>query len=318
VLLPLPLFHAFGCVAAQGLALVAHLPLVLVPNPRDLDDLVATIRRHRPAFFVGVPTLYSALLEHRDVKAGRADFRSMKLCVSGAAPLLAETRRRFETLTGGRLVEGYSMTEALIAGAIGPVRGQGKPGAVGLPLPDVEMKIVDAETARELPDGHVGEILIRAPQVMPGYWNAPEETADALRLRGDGGGPWLHTGDLGYLDTDGYLFLVDRKKDLIKTSGLQVWPREIEEALARHPAVSDVGVAGVPDPVKGEVAKAWVVLRPGTTATEEELRAFCKSQLAPFKAPARIEFRRELPKSMVGKVLRRVLAEQDRGAVGAA
>ena len=241
----------------------------------------------------------------------------MKLCVSGAAPLLVETRRRFEALTGGRLVEGYSMTEALIAGAIGPVRGKGKPGAVGLPLPDVEMKVVDAESARELPDGEVGEILIRAPQVMPGYWNAPEETAAVLRLRGDGGPPWLHTGDLGYLDEDGYLFLVDRKKDLIKTSGLQVWPREIEEALARHPAVADVGVAGVPDPVKGEVAKAWVVLRPGATATEEELRVFCKGRLAPFKAPARVEFRRELPKSMVGKVLRRVLVEQDRAAVGA-
>ncbi len=209
------------------------------------------------------------------------------------------------------------MTEALITGAIGPVRGPNKPGAVGLPLPDVEMKVVD-EGARELPAGQVGEILIRAPQVMPGYWNAREETAAALRLRGDGAAPWLHTGDLGYFDEDGYLFIVDRKKDLIKTSGLQVWPREIEEALAKHPAVSEVGVAGVPDPVKGEVAKAWVVLRPGATATEAELRTFCKGRLAPFKAPARVEFRRELPKSMVGKVLRRVLVEQDRAAVGAA
>jgi long-chain acyl-CoA synthetase len=318
VCLPVPLFHVYGCVAVQGIAFLARLPLVLVPNPRDLDDLVATIRRFRPAFFVGVPTLYNALLEHRDVRAGRVDFGSMKTCVSGAAPLLAETRRRFEALTGGRLVEGYSMTEALIASVVEPIHGRRKPGSVGLPWPDVELLIVEAvDGARELPADEVGEILLRAPQIMPGYWNAPEETAAALRSRGDGGGPWLHTGDLGYLDADGYLFVVDRKKELIKTSGLQVWPREIEEVLAQHPAVAEVGVAGVPDGARGEVAKAWVVLRPGAAATEAELRAFCRERLAPFKTPARIEFRRDLPKSMVGKVLRRVLVEQDRGAVGA-
>jgi long-chain acyl-CoA synthetase len=313
VLLPIPLFHLYGCVAVQGIAFLARLPLILVPNPRDLDDLVATIRRFRPAFFVGVPTLYNALLEHRDVRAGRADFRSMKTCVSGAAPLLAETRRRFEALTGGKLVEGYSMTEALVASAVEPIRGARKPGSVGLPWPDVELKIVEAiDGARELGEGEVGEILLRAPQIMPGYWDAPTETAVALRDRGDGGGPWLHTGDHGYLDAGGFLFVVDRKKELIKTSGLQVWPREIEEALAQHPAVAEVGVAGVPDPARGEVAKAWVVLRSGAHATEDELRAFCRERLSPFKTPARIEFRRELPKSMVGKVLRRVLVEQDR------
>jgi long-chain acyl-CoA synthetase len=318
ICLPVPLFHVYGCVAVQGIAFLARLPLILVPNPRDLDDLVATIRRLRPAFFVGVPTLYNALLEHRTVRAGRADFRSLKTCVSGAAPLLAETRRRFEALTGGRLVEGYSMTEALIASAVEPIRGVRKPGSVGLPWPDVELKIVEAiDGVHELPAGEVGEILLRAPQIMPGYWNAPAETAAALRDRGDGGAPWLHTGDLGYLDTDGYLFVVDRKKELIKTSGLQVWPREIEEALAQHPAVAEVGVAGVPDRVKGEVPKAWVVLRSGASVTEDELRAFCKERLAPFKTPARVEFRRELPKSMVGKVLRRVLVEQDRAAIGA-
>jgi long-chain acyl-CoA synthetase len=313
VLLPIPLFHLYGCVAVQGIAFLARLPLILVPNPRDLDDLVATIRRFRPAFFVGVPTLYNALLEHRDVRSGRADFRSMKTCVSGAAPLLAETRRRFEALTGGKLVEGYSMTEALVASVVEPIRGARKPGSVGLPWPDVELKVVEAmDGARELGEGEVGEILLRAPQIMPGYWDAPAETAAALRDRGDGGGPWLHTGDLGYLDADGFLFIVDRKKELIKTSGLQVWPREIEEALAQHPAVAEVGVAGVPDPARGEVAKAWVVLRSGARATEDELRAFCRERLSPFKTPARIEFRRELPKSMVGKVLRRVLVEQDR------
>ncbi len=314
VLVPLPLFHAFGCVAAQSIALVAHLPLALVPNPRDLDDLVATIRRVRPSLMVGVPTLYNALLNHPLVRSGRVDFRSMKTCVSGAAPLLAETKKRFEALTGGRILEGYSMTEALIAGAVNPLRGVNKPGSVGLPLPDVEMRIVDDEEAeRALAPGEVGEVLIRAPQVMPGYWHNPEETAQALRTHGDGP-PWLHTGDLGTMDEDGYLFIVDRKKDLIKISGLQVWPREIEEVVAAHPAVAEVGVAGVPDAAKGEVAKAWVVLRPGLSATEEDLRAFCKERLAPFKAPARIEFRKELPKSIVGKVLRRALVAEERTA----
>jgi long-chain acyl-CoA synthetase len=278
--------------------------------------VVATIRRLRPAFFVGVPTLYNALLAREDVRAGRADFRSMKTCVSGAAPLLAETRRRFESLTGGRLIEGYSMTEAIVASTAEPIQGKSKPGSVGIPWPDVEVKIVDAgDGVRELPDGEVGEIVIRGPQVMPGYWNAPEETAAALRDRGDGGGRWLMSGDLGYMDADGFLFVVDRKKELIKTSGLQVWPREIEEALAQHPAVAEVGVAGVPDRMKGEVAKAWVVLRPGAAATEDELRAFCREHLAPFKTPARIEFRRELPKSMAGKVLRRVLVQEEAAAV---
>jgi long-chain acyl-CoA synthetase len=261
--------------------------------------------------------LYNALLARDDVRAGRADFHSMKTCVSGAAPLHAETRRRFESVTGGRLIEGYSMTEAIVASTAEPIRGKSKPGSVGLPWPDVEVKIVDAASGgRELPDGDVGEILIRGPQIMPGYWNAPEETAAALRDRGDGGARWLYTGDLGYLDDDGFLFVVDRKKELIKTSGLQVWPREIEEALLQHPAVAEVGVAGVPGRAKGEVPKAWVVLRTGAAVTEGELREFCRARLAPFKTPARIEFRRELPKSMAGKVLRRVLVQEEAAAVG--
>ncbi len=314
ILLPLPLFHAFGCVATLGSALVARQPIALVPNPRDLADLIATIRRVRPAFFVGVPTLYNALLNHPEVAAGRVCFRSMKLCVSGASPLLAETRQRFEALTGGRLVEAYSMTEAVLAAAVNPLGSGGKPGSVGVPLPDVEMRIVDADDGlRPLPAGEVGEVLIRAPQIMSGYWRDAAESALALRPHGDGGASWLHTGDLGYFDADSFLFLVDRKKDLIKLGGLQVWPREIEEVLAAHPAVSEAAVAGVPDAEKGEVAKAWVVLRPGMAADAETLRAFCRERLAPFKAPSRFEFRKELPKSLVGKVLRRVLVQEEKG-----
>jgi long-chain acyl-CoA synthetase len=314
ILLPLPLFHAFGSVGAQSFAIVARARLALIPNPRDLKDVIVTLRRVRPSFFVGVPTLFGALLEHPRLAGARVAFRSLKACISGAAPLLTETKKRLEALTEGRVVEGYSLTEALIASALTPAKGGSPEGSVGLPLPDVEMRIVDAEEGvRELPPGEVGEVLIRAPQLMPGYWGDPEETARALRRHGEGG-PWLYTGDLGRMDEDGFLFIVDRKKDLIKIGGLQVWPREIEEVVAAHPAVAEVGVAGVPDAVKGEVVKAWVVLRGGMSTTEEEIRAFCKERLAPFKAPHRVEFRKELPKSMVGKVLRRVLVQEERAS----
>jgi long-chain acyl-CoA synthetase len=286
-------------------ALRNHNPIALVPNPRDLDDLLATVEKTRPAAFSGVPTLFNALLHHPKVVAGKVDFGSVKVCFSGAAPLLAETKRRFEELTGGRIVEGYTLTEAMLACAVNPVEGPNKLGSVGMPLPDVEMRIVDPDSGARLPAGQVGEVLIAAPQLMAGYWDDPEETAAAVREHD--GRRWLHTGDLGYLDEDGYLFIVDRLKDLIKTHGYQVWPREIAEVLATHPAVAEVGVAGVPDPAKGEVAKAWVVLAPGRQATAEELRAFCRERLAPYKVPAAVEFRTELPKSMVGEVLRRAL-----------
>jgi long-chain acyl-CoA synthetase len=303
----LPLFHSFANIGIQSVALRNHNAMALVPNPRDLDDLLHTIAKTRPAAFSGVPTLFSALLHHPKVRAGKVDFSSVKVCFSGAAPLLAETKRRFEELTGGRIVEGYSLTEAMLACAVNPVEGPNKIGSVGMPLPDVEMRVVDVSSRGALPAGEVGEILIRAPQLMARYWDDPEETEVTIRTHD--GERWLHTGDLGYLDSDGYLFIVDRMKDLIKTHGYQVWPREIEEALAAHPAVAEVGVAGVPDEAKGEVAKAWVVLADGQEATAEELRAFCRERLAPYKVPATVEFRRELPKTMVGKVLRRALTE---------
>jgi len=305
VMAALPLFHSFANIGIQSVALRNHNAMALVPNPRDLDDLLATVNKTHPAAFSGVPTLFNALLHHPKVIAGKVDFRSVKVCFSGAAPLLAETKRRFEELTGGRIVEGYSLTEAMLACAVNPVEGPNKIGSVGMPLPDVEMRIVDTGTGAALAAGEVGEVLIRAPQLMARYWDDPEETARTVREHD--GGRWLHTGDLGYLDGDGYLFIVDRLKDLIKTSGYQVWPREIEEVLAAHPAVAEVGVAGVPDEAKGEVARAWVVLAAGQRASAEELRAFCRERLAPYKVPAGVEFRSELPKSMVGKVLRRAL-----------
>lgn len=313
ILLPLPLFHVYGNVGVQSLALVTRNPLALVPNPRDLPDLLATIRRVKPAFFNGVPTLYVALLNHPDVQRGSVDFKSIRMCFSGAAPLMAETKQRFETLTGGRIVEGYSLTEAMMALCVNPANGPNKLGSVGMPLPDVQVRIFDGDQGtREMPASQVGEICIAAPQLMAGFWSKPEETAAVLREHADVNGPqpYLHTGDLGYLDEDGYLFIVDRKKDLIKTSGYQVWPREIEEALTAHPAVAEAGVAGVPDEFKGEAVKAWVVLRAGQTTTEAELRAFCRERLAPYKIPSYVEFRKELPKTMVGKVLRRLLKEE--------
>jgi len=307
VLLPLPLFHSYGACLVQSVYLMGRFPLGLVPNPRDLDDLVKSIAGFKPALFAGVPTLYNALLNHKDVKSGKVNFRSLKVCGSGAAPLMAETKRRFEEITGATITEAYGMTESLIAGVANPIVGPRKLGSVGMPLPDVHVRIVDADNAeKELPGSEVGEILLRGPQIMRSYFNNPVETAGMIVKHADGR-TWLHTADLGYLDEEGYLFIVDRKKDLIKANGMQVWPRELEETLAKHPAVADVGVRGFADAAHGEIAVAFVVLRTGINATEAELRDYCKQHLAYYKVPTRVMFRAELPKTMIGKVLRRML-----------
>ena len=317
IMLPLPLFHVYANVGVQPMAFVGPNPLSLVPNPRDIADVLATIKRVKPAFFNGVPTLYTAILNHPDVRAGKVDLSSIKLCFSGASALMAETKKQFEAATGARLVEGYSLTEGMMACCVNPVKGTNKIGSIGVPISDVQLRIVDADTGTTpMPAGEVGEMILRAPQFMSEYWNNPLETAETLRQHD--GETWVHTGDLGYMDDDGFVFIVDRKKDLIKTSGFQVWPREIEEVISAHPAVLEVGVAGVPDPVKGEVAKAWVVLKPGEKATEDEVRAYCRQRLAPYKVPGRVEFRTELPKTMVGKILRRALAADDRASASAA
>jgi long-chain acyl-CoA synthetase len=316
-LVPLPLFHVYACVGVQSHSIISRTPMALVPNPRDIADLLKTIKTVRPTLFSAVPALFIALLNHPRVKERSVDFSSIRACFSGAAPLMAATKTQFEKLTGGRIVEGYSLTEAMMACIVNPLNGINKIGSVGVPLPDVEVAIVDAESGTTcLPTGQIGEIIVRAPQLMAGYFNNAEETARALRLHdpmrsgSDTSRPWLHTGDLGYLDEDSFLFIVDRQKDLIKTSGYQVWPREIEEVLAAHPGVQEVGVAGVPDNVKGEVVKAWVVKRTGTNPTVDELRAYCKQKLAPYKTPAHVEFRETLPKNMAGKILRRTLVAE--------
>ncbi len=301
--LVMPVFHIYGNWALNT-SFVAHWPMAIVPNPRDLDDLIVTIEKERPAVLHGVPTLFNGLINHPKVKAGKANFKSLKICYSAAAPLLLETKKRFEALTGGWLLEAYAMTETMLAAAVCPVHAPYKEGSTGIPLPDVDLRIVDAATGdRTLGPGEVGEIVISAPQLMAGYWNRPQETANMIR------NGWLFTGDIGYLDEDGYLFIVDRKKDLIKPAGgFQVWPREIEEVLAAHPAVLDVSVAGIQSR-DGEVVTAWVVLRGGEQATEDELRKYCRERLVGYKVPKQIHFRDSLPKTMVGKVLRRELVK---------
>ena len=317
VMLPLPLFHVYANVGVQPLAFVSPNPLSLVPNPRDIGDLLKTIKQVRPAFFNGIPTLYNAILNHPDVRDGKADLSSIKLCFSGAAALMAETKRQFEEKTGSRIVEGYSLTEGMMACCVNPVQGPNKLGSIGLPLPDVDVRIVDAEQGdRDIEPGQVGELIMRAPQHMVEYWQNASETTDTLRRHGEGE-PWIHSGDLAYMDDEGYIFLVDRKKDMMKTSGFQVWPREIEEVLSTHPAVMEVTVAGIHDIAKGEVPKAWVVLKAGQSTTEAELRAYCRDKLAPYKVPATIAFRTDLPKTMVGKVLRRLLVAEHHAAADA-
>ena len=310
-LMPLPMFHSYGACAVQSTTFIGHNPIALIPNPRDVNDIVKTIAKVRPTAMAGVPTMYNALLNHADVKRGKVSFRSLTVCVSGAAPLMAETKRRFEEVSGAHILEGYGLTESLIAACVNPVKGPSKDGSIGMPVTDVVVKLVDADDpSREVPIGDVGEMLLRGPQIMKGYWQNPKGTAEMV-WTDSGGTRWLRTGDLAHFDEDGYLFIVDRKKDLIKANGMQVWPRELEEVIATHPAVAEVGVRGFPDPAHGEIAVAFVVLRAGAQATEAEIRDFCKHHLAFYKVPAKVVFRNDLPKSLIGKVLRRMLTLEE-------
>ena len=311
ILLNMPLFHVYAQVGIMTAALIERYPLGMVPNPRDIDDLLHTIKTLKPSVLPGVPTLFTALINHPKVKRNSSILKSLKLSVSGAAPLMLENKRRFEELTGGRIIDAYSLTESALASVFTPILGTYKHGSVGIPVPDVEVRIVEQEDGFEILAAlEVGEIIMRAPQMMKEYWQNPMETALVLR---DG---WLYTGDLGYLDEDGYLFIVDRKKDVIKPGGFQVWPRDVEEVIAYHPAVFEVGVAGVPDDYQGEAVKAWVVLREGHHLSVEELREHCRKDLAAYKIPKHVEFTAALPKSTIGKVLRRKLVEAHCEAVG--
>ncbi len=248
--------------------------------------------------------MYIALINHKRVK--EVDISSINVCVSGSAPLPLEVQERFEALTGGRLIEGYGLTEASPVTHANPIWGFRKIGSIGIPFPDTDTKVVDSDSGQELPIGEIGEIIIKGPQVMKGYWQREHETAMTIR---DG---WLYTGDMGRMDEDGFFSIVDRKKDLIIAGGYNIYPRDIEEVLFEHPAILEAAVAGVPDEYRGETVKAFVVLRPGMTLTEKELELWCRERLAAYKVPRKVEFRQSLPKTMIGKVLRRQLLEEEK------
>jgi long-chain acyl-CoA synthetase len=303
VLLAIPLYHAYGMVIGMLYGMRKGASLVMVADPRDIKSILEAIEKYKVTVFPGVPAIYNAVNNHPDVIAGKYDLSSIRFCISGSAPLMSETKRKFEELTHGHLVEGYGLSEAPVATHCNPVAGENKIGSIGLPLPGVDCRIVDVEDGvTEVPAGEAGELLVNGPTVMKGYHNLPTETKLALR---DG---WLYTGDIATMDEDGFFFIVDRKKELIKpSSGFQVWPREVEEILQQNPKVREVGVAGVPDAASGEAVKAWVVLKDGEVASAEEMRAWCDGKLAGYKVPKQIEFIKELPRTTVGKILRREL-----------
>lgn len=301
VLASIPLFHIYGLTVAMNFPLVHGGTIVLQTRP-DPSEILRLIDRYHPSEFPGVPALYQAINRHP--KVGRYDIRSIRTCLSGSAPLPLEVSKRFEELTGGRLLEGYGLSEASPVTHANPLEGERRVGTIGLPFPSTDHRVVDLETgSRSLATGEVGELAVRGPQVMLGYYGRPEETAAVLR---DG---WLLTGDIASIDADGYATIVDRKKDLIVVGGFKVYPREVEEVLLQHPSVTDAAVVGVPDDHLGEVAKAFVVVRPGTDPSEAELREFVRARIAHYKAPRTIEFRPTLPRSGIQKVLRRVLRE---------
>jgi long-chain acyl-CoA synthetase len=310
-----PFFHAYGLSACMFYGVRLGSELVIVPNPRPIDNVMNVIQRERCTLFPGVPAMYMGIVNHPNVR--RYDLKSIKVCVSGSAPLPMETQHRFNEVTGGQLVEGFGLTEASPVTHCTPIRGEHRSGSMGVPLPDVQARLAHLETGEDLPFDaeQVGELCVRGPQVMRGYWQRDEETAQTLDSDG-----WLRTGDICRADPDGYFYVVDRKKDMINTSGLKVLPREVEEILFMHPKVRDAVVAGIPHPTRGDdTVKAFIVPQPDADPppTEEEIRTFCKNHLAPYKIPREIAFRSELPRTAVGKVLRRRLVEEEQHRMAA-
>ncbi len=303
VLSVLPFFHSYGLTTCMHFSLVTKSNAVLIPR-FDAKTVLKAIQKNKCSMFPGVPTMYIAINGYPDVAKYNLD--SVKACISGAAPLPGEVQREFERITGGRLVEGYGLSEASPASHSNPLNGLRKEGSIGIPFPQTSAKIVEPETHEELPVGGIGELAISGPQVMKEYWKRPDETAQVLL---DG---WLYTGDMARMDEDGYFYIVDRKKDMIIAGGFNIYPRDIEEVLFEHPKIKEAVVAGVPDSYRGETVKAYIVLKEGETATSEEIIDFCKEKLAKFKVPKFVEFREELPKSQIGKVLRRVLVEEEK------
>ena len=310
VMCVLPFFHSYGMTTELNTAISRGGTLVLVPR-FELHMVLQQIQKEKPTLFPGVPRLYMQINDAEESK--KYDLSSIRACVSGAAPLPTAVAESFERLTGGALVEGYGLTEASPVTHANPLRGKRKAGSIGMPVPDTDCRIVELEEPdKEVEPGSPGELLIRGPQVMLGYWNRPDETALMIR---DG---WLHTGDIAEMDEDGYFKIVDRLKDMILVSGFNVYPTEVEDALYRNPKIAKCAVVGLPDPKTGEAVKAYIVLRPGETATAEEIVADAREHLTGYRVPKLIEFRDSLPETLIGKVLRRVLLEEEKQKAAAA
>jgi long-chain acyl-CoA synthetase len=300
----LPFSHSYGMTTCMNHSMYTANMLIVIPNPRDLKFVLGNIQKYHPTLFPGVPTIYVAINNHPDIQ--KYDLRSIRACVSGGAGLPREVQNQFEALTGGKLVEGFGLTEASPVTHANPIASGNRNGSIGLPWPNTDCKLVSVEDdLTEVAEGEPGELCIKGPQIMKGYWQKPEETALVLR---DG---WLHTGDVAMMDADGYFRIVDRKKDMIIAGGYNIYPREIEEVLYEHPKVKEAVAVGIPHPYRGETVKVYVVLKPEQEASEEELVRWCRERLAKFKIPSAVEFRAELPKTMVGKILRRALRDEE-------
>lgn len=306
-----PLFHVYGLVTCMISAISLASTMIVIPDARAgrpmFQDLLETIAKHKPTIFHGVPTLYLALLMHPKIKD--YDLTSLRACISGSAPLPVEIMKNFEELTGARVVEGYGLTETSPVTHVNPIAPDGivKPGTIGLPFPDTDIRLFDpTDKEIELGLNEEGEIGVKGPQVMKGYWQKEGETTHVFNSQG-----YFLTGDIGIMDQDGYFSITDRKKDMINASGLKIFPREVEDVLFEHPAVAEAAVVGVPDSYRGETAKAFIVLKDGETASARELQEFCKTRMAKYKVPKYVDFLDELPKSAVGKVLRRELRDQE-------
>lgn len=298
----LPFFHVFGMTVALNFPLYTGSTSILVPK-FDVNDFVKTLQKTNPTLFPGVPTIFVAIVNHEKIRS--FDLSSIRFCITGSAPMPVEVLRKFEDLTKSVIIEGYGLTESSPVTHCNPIRGTRKVGSIGIPLPDTDCKIVDLDLGvNEQPRDTEGELVVRGPQVMQGYWKMPEETAATLR---DG---WLYTGDIATMDEQGYTFIVDRKKDMIIAGGYNIYPREVDEVLYEHPQVLDAVTVGVPDPYRGETVKAFIVLKPDEKVTEQEIIQFCKSRLAAYKVPKKVEFRESLPKTTVGKVLRKELRRE--------
>lgn len=298
-----PFFHVYGMTVVMNYSIYLAATMVLVPR-FDVEEVLKLIQREKPTLFPGAPTIYVALINHPDI--AKYDLGSIEACISGSAPLPLMVQEKFEKLTGGRLVEGYGLTEASPVTHANPIWKGRKNGSIGMPWPDTDCRIVDPATGEEVEEGEMGLLQVKGPQVMKGYWNREEETSRTIQ------NGWLNTGDIATMDDEGYFYIMDRQKDLIIASGYNIYPREVEEVLYDHPGIQEAAVVGVPDPYRGETIKAFIVVKSGHTVTEEELKKYCRENLANFKVPRLYEFRDELPKTMVGKVLRRVLAEEEK------